>query len=256
MENQVRILCLLQSTPERFNQVMRKLPNKSDRIRHQHLLAARQLQISCCRIQRCKKLILFQYLCIRQRIKQCGFSRIRISYDGSHLHMISAALFSGKISMSFDILKFSVEKGNPVLNQPSIHLQFLFSRSSCANSSSQTGQCLAGAGKLSLPVTELSQLHLDLPFTGRCSPGKDIQDDECPIHYLCIQKFCQIRCLCRGQFIITNNAVRICFPQKFFDFLNFPLTNISGGMNHLPPLNDPADDHTSCRIDQIAKLIQ
>ena len=68
MQNHIRIFCFLQGTSERFNQVVRKLADKSYRIREQNLLISRKSQHSRGRIQCCEQLVLLQHFCPGQGI--------------------------------------------------------------------------------------------------------------------------------------------------------------------------------------------
>ena len=60
MNDKIRVLCLLQGTFKRFDQVVRQLSDKTDRICQKDLLFPRKFKLSGRRIERCEKLILLK----------------------------------------------------------------------------------------------------------------------------------------------------------------------------------------------------
>ena len=68
MENIVCIFCFFKCAFKRLDQMVRKLADKSYRVCQKHLLMSIQFQHTGGRVECCKKLIFFEYLCISQMI--------------------------------------------------------------------------------------------------------------------------------------------------------------------------------------------
>ena len=152
MQQQIGIRQLLERCLKRRYEMMRQLADESYRIRKQYLLSAGKLQFPGCGVKGCKQLVFCQDSCPGQRIKKRRLSCIGIPYDGRHRNPVAASLLSCDLPVTLHVFQFPVQLGNPSLDQPSVHLQFLLSRPSGTYAASQPGKRRAKSGKPGLTV--------------------------------------------------------------------------------------------------------
>src|SRR5512139_1190555 len=77
---------------------------------------------------------------------------------------------------------------NAVPYLPAVNFQFGFPRPAAPNPSGQTGKSAVFRGEPGKKVFQLGQFHLEFPFPGVRSLGKDIQDQLSPVNYSQLSK--------------------------------------------------------------------
>ena len=140
MNNDIRILRFLQRTFKRFHQMVWKLPYKAYRIRKQDLLSIIQRQRPRRCVQRGKQHGIFQNPRIRQGILYTALSRGGIAHKRSYFHARLSALGPDQFPVFFHISQVPFQSADSLPDQPAVHLQLFFTRTSCPDAAAQTGK--------------------------------------------------------------------------------------------------------------------
>ena len=116
------------------------------------------------------------------------------------------------------------------------------------DAAAQTGQRRTAADQARRAIAQLCQFDLNLTFSRIRPLREDIQDDQCPVHDLCIQNLLHVAHLCRCELIITDNAGSSEFRDSLLQLVQLSLAEISAGMDLLPALDEhfQRDSSGSC----------
>src|SRR6516162_4524565 len=118
MNEQIGFADFFQCRLEGFNERMRKLSQKTDRIREQDPLFVRQSKAARCRIECGKKFVLGYHVCSRKQIQQSRFPGVRIADHSSNWPLMALSPLSLNGSRFPYRLQFAFEPRDSFLHTP------------------------------------------------------------------------------------------------------------------------------------------
>ena len=114
---------------------------------------------------------------MRERVKQRGFSRIRVAdeRDRRQRDRFSPLPLLGANASNF--LHLPLDVANAAVDFPAIGFKLRFTWASSADSASKLRHFHAASSQPRQQVLQLRQLHLQLAFTTAGMAGKDVEDE-------------------------------------------------------------------------------
>ena len=235
---------------------MGELSDKPDRIGQQDFLPAIKLQQPGNRIQRREQLVLRQNPRACQGIQKSRLPGIRVADNRRNRCGSLASVPAEQLPVPSDILQLSSQLGDPPLNEPSVSLQLLFSRSPGPDAASESGQLRPDPGQPRHTVLQLRHFHLDLSLGAGRPLRKNIQDQKCPVHHLQVKRIAQVAHLSRRKLIIRDHAVCLKLLRKRLHFLYLSPADISARLRILQVLNHRAQHFRTGGIRKRRQLIE
>lgn len=142
-----------------------------------------------------------------ERIKQCGFTCIRITYqgDGQKLAFVPVGAVQGALrAHTLDpILQFS----NPPADPAAIRFKFLFAGAACPDASAESREKHAVTGEARKEIIQLGQLDLQLSFAASRPPGENIENQLGTVDHFQVEYFFEVAKLGGGQIIVKDHQI-------------------------------------------------
>ena len=179
MQQQIRILQLIQCSFKCRNQLRRQITDKPNRICQQCFGAIWQIKCSGGRIQCSKQLVLHINLIIGQRIQQRRFPRIGVAYQCYQWQVVAQFVFLLHFTMLAHLTQLILNHLYSLTNPTTVCFQLGFPRASSTYTAAFTATTLTRQvnplpQKSRQQITGLSQFYLQFTFTASCTLCKNI----------------------------------------------------------------------------------
>ncbi len=219
-------------------------------------------------VERRKEFVFGKHVALGKQINQSRLAHIRIAHE-CHTDE-SATILALRGFLAVDFHKTLFEQRDAVENDAAVHFELRFTRSTQTHRTlSSTG---AGATTLSLKVCPhalesrqevavLRQFNLCLGIGGLRTHGKDVKDEIGAVKHLHLQFLLDVAQLLCRKFIVKNHhadfTLRLLFIEdKFPDFLQFALSNISHRAGTVEPLRETLHGDSTCRLCEEFQFIE
>ena len=261
MEQHVRIFQLLKRCLEGFDELVRKLADKADRIGDHDIKRVAHREQARGRVQRVEQSVVRRDACAGQRIEKRRLARVRIADDGDDGDLIFLPAIPLRRAHAAHLLKVSFKLIDLAVDVAAVGLKLRFTRTfradrSLARGARLTLQMRPHTDKARQQVLILRQLHLKTALLRLCPLGEDIEDQSAAVKHLHAELLRQHTHLRRRQVIVKNDHARFLSLHELPDFRDLALADKGARIRSGQRLQRNADTHAAGSLDQSLQLFK
>ena len=141
-------------------------------------------------------------------------------------------------------------------NFPAVRLKLCFTRAACADAAAELRHLNAASGESRQHVVQLSELHLQLTFSGSRMLGKNIEDQLRSIDHSPLNNLFDIALLGRAEIVIEEQDIGVDRSGGSSNFLELASADQRCGIGTIAALQDFADHLRTGTLRQSAKFRQ
>ena len=238
VHDDVRLRGLLQGRAECLHEMVGQLADEAYCVGQQDLLPVGHPRDAGRGVQGVEQPVHRAHARPGEGVEQRGFSRVRIADQGYHGPQPALSPVTQKLTVRLSLRELSFQGCDPPADPSPVCFQLFFAGTSGPDSAAQTRHGFSRPGKSAQPVLELRQLHLQPSFLCPCPHGKDIQDQQGAVHDLAAEGVGQLAQLYRGQFVVTDDPVRLAGVQQRFDLQKLAASHVGDRIWPLEALQD------------------
>ena len=193
MEQQVRVLQLLQGGLERLHQLVGELADKAHRIGYHHVQRVADAEQAAGGVQGIKETVVGRDARSGEVVEQGGLARIGIANDSHHGDLVFPPLLALGAPYPAHVLQILPQLVNFPVDVPPVRLQLGFAGALGADGTLAAGTRLTlqvgpHAGEPGQQILILGQLHLEPALPGLSPLGKNIQNQPAAVQHLDAQQ--------------------------------------------------------------------
>ncbi len=266
VEEQVRLVDLLQRGPEGGHQGGGQLLDEAHRVGEEGLPSAGQGHPAGGGVQGGEELVLGHHLGVADGVEQGALAGVGVAHQGDDRHRIAPSALPVLLPVFVDLGQLLLQVGDAPPDLPSVHLQLGLARAADAHaaggapgpSTRLPGQVGPGSGQAGEPVLVLGQLHLDCALPGAGVAGEDVQDERGAVDDLHIlsQGLLQLPLLPRRELLVEDHHVRARLLDQALELLQLALADEGGRVGVIQPLGQLAHHLQAGGLGQEAQLGQ
>ena len=183
MDEQIGVFQLLKRSAERFDQMVRQLRDKADRVRQQRLTGIGDSQLPCRGVKRVEQSVVCRDVRARECVQKRRLACVRIAderHDGQLVLLPPAALLGAGLAHELEIFAQLLDARADIAL---IGFQLRFAGASCADAAAETAHFLVPDREPGQIILILCQLDLKLAFTRFGALGEDIKNERTAVEY-------------------------------------------------------------------------
>lgn len=161
-----------------------------------------------------------------------------------------------QLTMLSNLFDIAFQGTDAVPDLPSVHFQFCFAGTTCADSAAETRKVVSVPRQSCQPVGKLRQFNLELTFLSASPARENIEDEPGSIHDFRVERLFQILLLTGRKHVIEDDDIDSFNKDLVAKLVYFSLSDVGGGIGPVPPLDDFIDDARAGRNGQLSQLIQ
>ena len=267
MQQQIRLLHLLQRGLERLHQRCRESADKAYRVRQQKIAVRARLYPAHGRIQRRKEHIRLKDLPIlgisaRVPLYKCvhdsRLARIGISHHRHQRYTHTAALFALRHTLSLDYLQLTAQARQPRIYRTPVDLQLRLALALArhgAGRASLTVLRLPHAYQPRLEILEARQLYLQSRLSAARPPLKYVKYQRRAVHHRHFQYLLEIAYLRRSERVIEDHLLRLQRRRISLDLIDLARAHICRAARPVKLLRHPSHGLHIARLGQLLQLV-
>ena len=183
VDEQIRIFQLLKRSAERFDQMVRQLCDKADRVRQQRLTRIGDGQLPRRGVERVEQAVIRRDIRACERVQKRRLARVRIAderHDGQLVFLPPAALLGAGLAHELEIFAQLLDART---NIALIGFQLRFAGASRADAAAETAHFLVPDREPGQIILILCQLDLKLALARFGALGKNIEDERTAVEH-------------------------------------------------------------------------
>ena len=256
MQQQVRILQLLQRSLKGLDEMMRQLGNEADGIGQQDLQMIRHLQAAGRRVQRVKQPVVGRDARARKSVEQGGLARIRVADQRHDGHGVLHAALTLRGAHAAHLVQLRLQAGDALADVAAVRFELRFAGAARADAAAQAGHRSAHAGELRQQVLILRQLDLQAALGRFGALGKDIQNQGAAVQDGRIRQLLQRADLGRREVVVKYNERRPRALEQSAHLLRLSLADEAVRVRRVAVLQHLCLTDAARRLEESLQLVQ
>ena len=183
VDEQIRIFQLLKRGAERFDQMVRQLRDKADRVRQQRLARIGDGQLPRRGVERVEQAVIRRDIRARECVQKRRLARVRIADEGHNGQLVllpPAALLGAGLAHELEIFAQLLDTRADIAL---VRFQLCFAGASRADAAAKAAHFLVPDCEPRQVILILCQLDLQLAFTRFGALGEDIKNERTAVEH-------------------------------------------------------------------------